>query len=378
MLTIKRPTFSRSPRAARAARPVVGLEIEPGAIHAVEVKLDGGLRIERSATAQLDPGVVRDGEIMDVDALAAALKTLFEEHGLGNQVRVGIANQRTVVRHLLLPPIPDPGELATAVRFQAESELPMPLDQAVLEHASLGIVDTPLGPRERILVVAARRDMIDRLLAAISKAGLRPVGIDLSAFGMIRALPAREDALVVHLSVGGLVNLALTRGGDCLFTRVVAHGLEPMAAELAERRGITVAEARQALIEAGVSAPGSVPAADVSFAEGPVDGPDTDEQTMLCQTILADGIRRIAADVRNSIDFHLTGSPADSSSPDGAAPRVEHVLLTGSAVAVPGFAAALEAELGLPVEIAEVAGADPREPGSHAVAAGLAIEAAAA
>ena len=72
----------------------------------------------------------------------------------------------------------------------------MPLEQAVLEHHSLGIVDTPDGPRTRVVLVAARRDMIDGLLAAIRSAGLRPEGIDLSAFAMIRALyrPGRAGA----------------------------------------------------------------------------------------------------------------------------------------------------------------------------------------
>ena len=39
-----------------------------------------------------------------------------------------------------------------------------------------------------VIAVAARRDMVSSLAQALRKAGLRPVGIDLSAFGMIRAL----------------------------------------------------------------------------------------------------------------------------------------------------------------------------------------------
>ena len=68
----------------------------------------------------------------------------------------------------------------------------MPLDQAVLEHHALGIVETPDGPRTRVVLVAARRDMIDRVLEAVRRAGLRPHGIDLSAFAMIRALHSSE------------------------------------------------------------------------------------------------------------------------------------------------------------------------------------------
>jgi len=380
MITIRRPSSSRG------SKPLVGLEIEPGAVHAAQVTVNGAITIERAGTVALEPGVVRDGEIVDVDALAEALKILFAEHGLGKRVRVGVANQRAVVRHLMLPPIPDTKELATAVRFQAESEIPMPLDQAVLEHVSLGVVDTPSGPRERVLVVAARRDMIERVLAAVRQAGLRPEGIDLSAFGMIRALPAQPGQLVVHLSVGGLVNLALTRGGECLFTRVVGHGLEAMAADVAERQSITVAEARAAIIEVGlpdraVVAEVAAPHADVTAFEteaaaprmtaaDPAPAAVAPPRTLadVCEGVVADGVRRIATEVRNSIDFHLAGT-------SGLAPQVvETVLLTGRALAVPGFASALQTQIGLPVEVRDVAGADPAAPGSHAVAAGLAVE----
>ena len=385
MITIKRPSLKR-PSSPRGSTPLVGLEIEPGAVHAAQVKVNGVLSIERAGSVALDPGVVRDGEIVDLDALAASMKDLFAEHRLGKRVRVGVANQRAVVRHLMLPPIEDAKELATAVRFLAESELPMPLDQAVLEHVSLGVVDTPAGPRQRVLVVAARRDMIDRMLVAVRQAGLRPEGIDLSAFGMIRALPADPGRLVVHLSVGGLVNLALSRSGECLFTRVVGQGLETMATELAERRGITVTDARQALLEIGLPEREPEPEPDpvalaVAEAEESVYGPSPEpvvaapapapaEPTLadVCQTIVGDGVRRIATEVRNSIDFHLSG-PSDQ-----GRPAVEAVLLTGKAVAVPGFASALQNQLGLPVEIRDVAGADPAAQGSHAVAAGLAIE----
>ena len=84
------------------------------------------------------------------------------------------------MRTLELPPLTDRKELATAVRFQAEDQVPMPLDNAVLDFHALGVIDTPAGPRQRVIVVAAQRDMVERLIAAVRAAGLRPEGVDLS------------------------------------------------------------------------------------------------------------------------------------------------------------------------------------------------------
>ena len=77
-----------------------------------------------------------------------------------------------------------------AVRFQAQEQIPMPLDQAVLEHQVVGGVPAEEGsaPQVDVVVVAARRDMISSFIEPIRRAGLEPVGVDLSAFGMIRAL----------------------------------------------------------------------------------------------------------------------------------------------------------------------------------------------
>ncbi len=165
-------------------RTLVGLDIEPGSLAAAQVVTAGGLRVARGATAPLEPHVVRDGEVADVEGLAEALRGLWREHkGLGKRVRLGVANARIVVRALDAPPLEDERELAAAVRFQAQDELPMPLDAAVLDFQPLGLVETPNGPRRRVMLVAARREMVERFLTASREAGLRPEGIDLSAFG---------------------------------------------------------------------------------------------------------------------------------------------------------------------------------------------------
>jgi len=64
----------------------------------------------------------------------------------------------------------------------------MPLEQAVLDYHVLERVDNGEGGRMRVVVVGARRDTVEHLLAVARKAGLQPELVDLSAFAMIRAL----------------------------------------------------------------------------------------------------------------------------------------------------------------------------------------------
>jgi len=341
------------------SRNVVGLDIEPGYIAAVETDSGPEATVERAAAAVIDPGVVREGEVADVEALADSLRDLFAEHKLPRRVRLGVANQRIVVRTINLPPVIDPKELAAAVSFQAQDHIPMPLDQAVLEHQSLGVVETPEGPRTRVVLVAARRDMIERFLAAARQAGLRPDGIDLSAFAMIRALgqDAETGVGTLYASVGGVTNLAVAQGKRCLFTRVVAGGFQTLATELAERRGLTLEHSNMWLMHTGLVEP--------------VEAIDGDPEIVSeARVVLADGVRRIADDIRNSLDFYR--------SQDGAI-DVTSAVLTGPASVVDGFSEHVSTEIGLPVRSGvpteSRAGAlHGLESGRLAVAAGLAVE----
>lgn len=336
------------------SKNLVGLDIDPSGVTAVEVAVNGRISIERAAVAPLEDGIVRDGEITDVEGLANALKALWKDNkGLGKRVRVGVASQRIVVRVFELPVLSDPKELDAAVRFQAQDQLPMPLDSAVLDHVALDVVDNGAGARQRVLLVAARREMVDRILSAVHGAGLRPEGIDLAAFAMVRALhrSAEEQETALYLSIGGLTNLAVAHGTTCLFTRASSFGLEALATELAERRALTLEHARGWLEHVGVAEP--------------IEELDGDEEIVAeTRRVLLAGGRRIAADVRNTLDFH---------SSQAAAGPVTRVILTGPVTSVPGFAAALSAELGLPVEVGTVDGVPTGlAPGRLTIAAGLA------
>jgi type IV pilus assembly protein PilM len=347
-----RNVFSKK-RASKTA--VVGLELDPGHLAAAEVDVNGAITVTRGVVAPLRPGVMRDGEVSDPAALTEALKSLFAEHDLPRRVRLGIANQRIVVRTLDIPPIDDPAAIAVAVAAQAPDHIPMPMNEAIVDHQPLGLVTTPAGGQKlRVVVVAVRREMIEKIAGACRAAGLELEGIDLSAFGMVRALGRRDDtAAVLYLNVAGLVNVAVANPSGCLFTRAAAGGLDAMVQTLVERRALTGEHARQWMRHVGLLAP-------VDSIEG---DPDVIAAT---RTVLEEGVHQLADTVRNSLNFYRT---QDSSEP------VERGILTGPAVDVPGFAEKLSELLRLPIEPAVVGakGDEVTDLGSLTVAAGLAV-----
>src|ERR1700754_4450448 len=88
-------------------KTVVGLEMDPSHVAAAEVYVNGRLVVKKGAVADLRPGIVRDGEVVDTVGLSDALRALFADNDLGTNVRIGVANQRIVVRTLDLPVVED-------------------------------------------------------------------------------------------------------------------------------------------------------------------------------------------------------------------------------------------------------------------------------
>jgi type IV pilus assembly protein PilM len=332
---------------------IVGLDIEADSIAAAEVKSNGSVEVTAAAIEPLAAGVFREGEVADPDALAEALKSLFGGHKLSKKVRLGVANQRVVVRSLRLPAIEDPQEMAAAVRFQAQEQIPMPLDQAVLEHQVVGGVPAQEGstPMVDVVAVAARRDMVSSFIEPIRRAGLEPVGIDLSAFGMIRALaglgdetlvadagdngeqagePApRPDQAVLYCNLGDVMNLAVARGRACLFTRVSNEGLEGIAAQLAGGRGLDPAHATQWLSHVGL--------------ERSLEEIEGDPQTVAdARRVLEQGVAALLDELRLSLDYYAA---QESAVPVG------RVVLCGPGSAIAGLAARMEEGLGLPMGV---------------------------
>ncbi|MDP9318859.1 MAG: pilus assembly protein PilM, partial [Actinomycetota bacterium] len=136
-------------KSRRQDETVVGLEMDPSHIAAAEVRVNGHLSVKKGGIAHLRAGILRDGEVVDAAALSDELRSLFAEHELGSRVRIGVANQRIVVRTLDLPLVNDPKALAEAVRASAPDHIPVPMDDAVLDFQPLGTVETPAGPRTR-------------------------------------------------------------------------------------------------------------------------------------------------------------------------------------------------------------------------------------
>jgi type IV pilus assembly protein PilM len=358
---------------------LVGLDVNASSIAAVELRANGTVELVGHGVAPLAPGVFREGEVADPDALGSALKDLFAGRHLGHTVRLGIANQRVAVRTLYLPPIPDPKELANAIRFQAQEHIPMPIDRVVLDWEVVGHVQGESGERQiQVVVVAARREMVQAMLAAKSTPRLRPEGNDHSAFGMIRALAGARDATaappvqavengengaaeeptvpaVLYCHLDDVTNLAVAQGSVCSFTRISPFGLEGIAQKLAERSQLTLDHARMWLTHVGLSEPLDTIEGDPAIVAS-------------AREVLTAAVDKLLDELRMSLSYY--GSQEHSSD-------VVKVVVCGPGTAIPGLPEAMQAGVGYPFEIgrpAALGGLDDATAARLTLSYGLALE----
>jgi type IV pilus assembly protein PilM len=351
---------------------VVALDIGSSALAGVELA-DGRERpsLVRAAVEPLPHGLVMDGEVVDVDGLAAELKRFWRaQHFSGRRVRLGVANQRVAVRTIEMPAIDDPNERRAAVEFESAEHVPIPADQAIVDFVPVARFEAAGGVRERIVLAAAHREMIAALTSAVQKAGLQPVGVDLEAFALLRALlpmqgPGRAGSAlpawaVCHLGAA-TTNVIVAAGRECQLTRLVGFGGDNLTRAVAEATGLSVDEAEALKRACGL----------LGEPDGE-EGWDVETATKV-RRALALGARPLAQEIARSLDYYRA---------QPFARPLRGLVLSGGTALCAGLDRYLQQALGMPVRLGDplqhLDGADaipPEVAARAAVAIGLALDA---
>ncbi|WP_432564868.1 type IV pilus assembly protein PilM [Kineococcus sp. SYSU DK003] len=224
------------------ARSAIGLDIGTSGVRAAEVSYGrGGMTLEKFGQVALPEGAVRDGEVVDREAVVSQLKALWKGSGFaGKKVALGVANQRVVVRQIDLPWMPL-AELKASLPLQVQDYLPMPVDECVIDFHPTEELQDADGRRLRGLLVAASREMVVNNVAAVEAAGLRVTSVDLTSFAVLRSVgkPHGEAATEALVDIGARVsNLVIHSAGQPRFVRVLLSGGQDVTDAIAERLGL--------------------------------------------------------------------------------------------------------------------------------------------
>ncbi len=330
------------------SQTIIGMDIDRGALKAVQLSKGGGnYTLRHVGYHRLPPGAIIEGEVADHDMLAAEIKEFWSSHSFkGKSVVLGVANQRVVVRLLNFPHMEEQ-DLRSAISFEAQDHIPMALDEAVLDYVVLG-PQAEGSDLDRILVVAAHKEMVGGYTSAVRAGGLRTVGVDVKALSLTRStFPDAffDEGATLLLDVGTeLTNLVIVQGGSPTLTRFIPMGLDDLVRAVSEAADLPEEEAEKRTLDPRVRLgyePGE------AGEEGGAGEPQEEEEKEDFDPALIYDVRRgleeavqtLAEDVQRSIEYH-------HSQPESR--EVSQVLVSGEGALVAGFDGYLGELLGIP------------------------------
>ncbi len=299
----------------------VGIDLEQASIAGVQVKgARQGPTLTTVAVRALPAGLVFEGEVVDVEALGAELKSFWKESGFtGKRCSLGVANQKIVVRTMDFPMI-DAKEMRSAIEFQAQESIPIPLQDAILDYQVLATSTGEDGSaKQKVLIVAAQRDMITQFVDAARKAGLTVDGIDLQAFALMRSVappvafvdqgaPGGAEATALVNIGSGVTNLVVAANDVPEFTRVINVGCEALVEALMDHQGMQHGDADVLRLNVGLSG-SDAPVADLEAGT-----------VAEIHEVFDTSCEGFADEIRRSIDYYHSQEPAS---------RIATLLLSG-------------------------------------------------
>jgi type IV pilus assembly protein PilM len=319
------------------SRRRIGVDIGSTAVRAAEVSMNGSPVLTRVAQTPVPAGAVQNGEVRDPRAVADALKELWQRGKFkGRDVILGVGNQRVVVREVSLPWLEEK-ELRQSLRFQVQEYVPIPVDEAVLDYQVIDEFEQEGRRMVRLLLVAAQQVMIQQIVQAAEMARLKPVGLDLIPFAIVRSAGSsrgmfgegEEGVDEAVIDVGAEVtSICVHSAGLPRFVRILPSGGKDVTSAIARTMGIPEDEA-ESLKRNGAA---------MHHEPHEADGHDP----VGVRQAAMSRVDAFVSDIRSSLDFYLGQMPGT---------RIGRVLYTGGGSKLNGFGELLEERLPADVEV---------------------------
>ena len=278
----------------------------------------------------LDP--VEEG--MRMDYVSNAIKEMVAELKVGgSEVRNIVSGQQVYLRFIKLPPIE--GDLAEQVRYEAQQQIPFPIDQ--IQYSFKELSDTPEGDKE-VLLVAIKKDVLDNLNSQVEGNGLKTKAVDCSITSLYNAYRANhpeETDPVMILDIGAKNTDILFSENGRFFTRSVTAAGAFITNAVSREFKMSYRDAEQFKIAKGA----------VSLGNGHTDSMEADEAALA--TCIRNAMNRLCSEVQRTITHYRSqyhGNPPTK------------VYICGGGARMPYAQEFLQATLNLPVEFLNTLG----------------------
>ena len=162
---------------------IVGLDIGSSSIKAVELESSSaGYKLTGFGYAALPSEAIVQGSFMNAPAISSAIRDACDAGGIkAKEVASSVSGHSVIVKRITLP-IQSEDELEETIRWEAEQYIPFDINEVNIDHQVLK-EDTLEGQMD-VILVAAKKDLIDDYTSVIADAGLSLAVLDVDSFAV--------------------------------------------------------------------------------------------------------------------------------------------------------------------------------------------------
>jgi type IV pilus assembly protein PilM len=332
-----------------------GLDIGSHQVKIVKISKSGNQRrlMALGTAPSTQKGILSESE-NDLTVLSNIIKKLHQETKVGVRNVVSSLPQDQVFTQVISLPKLSKDELISALKWEAEQYVPIPLNEVTLTHQIIGETKENGKGKIEVLLAAAPNRLIDRTVAVLKAAGLNPLSLELEIMAVARSLitPGPDITMIVDLGARA-TDLAVVENGQIIFVRSIATAGESFTRAVAAGLNLDINQA-----EAYKRAYGA--------------DPEKLEGKMINSLIPV--IEIMVAEMEKIIQFHQLEKKKN----------IKRIILTGGTASLPDIASFLAKKLNLEIQIGNpfvsvvkdvlVKKIPPQELPLYAIASGLAMK----
>ena len=229
----------------------VGLDIGSGLVKLVVIDhSQGEPELVKVAITPVLADAIVEGEVMDPGIVADAIRGLFVSGGVKQKNVVAAVGGRDVIVKKIQMDRMKEADAREVIRWEAEQHVPFDMENVELDFQILD--PTGEGLQMSVLLVAAKRELVENKVSLLTDAGLIPEIIDVDAFALHNAFevnhPDAMQGMVGLLNIGHEVtNVNILEDGVPVLTRDLAIGTRRFREDLQRERGLTAEDADKLL-----------------------------------------------------------------------------------------------------------------------------------
>lgn len=301
----------------------IGLDIGSHAVKICELAETGnGYQLVALGSALLPPDSLEDGALQDPAAVAKVITSLVNNLKIKNKkVAISISGYSVIVKKINLAVMTEE-ELEKHIESEAEQYIPFDIEDVYLDFQDLK-TNTANEDRTDVMLVAAKREVVDGYLNMLRTAGLQPVVVDVDAFALENAFEANfgmaDNVVLVDIGASKM-NINIISNGASILARDVVLGCRQLTEQIENLFGVSFEEAE-------------------AIKTGEIVAKEKREEL---EGLFANTCGQWVTEVKRAIDFYYSNHPDET---------ISKIVLSGGGAKIQGLPEFFKKETDIPVEI---------------------------